>query len=198
MKLTPEQLKQFPAAQQYAQRIRNRGKRAFAEAYLNYLETMQDYQDDTAVEGLSMDKPSHEDYGIKSYTASNVEMRIAVILRGQDEQYHVADDLTALAAKMNPGKLGFSPKMAAIVGAVLGFDYGVRTARGHQLIGLSITSDGFVIATTDPISSGAFLCTAEELARNLALVIADAKLTADETKLYERLYSQHVKNWRTK
>jgi hypothetical protein len=57
----------------------------------------------------------------------------------------------------------------------------------------SITSDGFIIAQTEPVSSGAFIGTVDDLARNLALLICDANLTPEETQEYGRLYDQHVK-----
>src|SRR5690348_2999129 len=65
-------------------------------------------------------------------------------------------DRAEFARRINPAALNFSPKMVAIVGAIIGHDYGVRDGRGRQLTGLSITSDGFVIAETTPVSSGTF------------------------------------------
>src|ERR1039458_5239218 len=50
------------------------------------------------------------------------------------------------AERISPRDLGFSPKMAAIVGAIIGHDYGVRDSRGGQLTSLAITSDGYVTA----------------------------------------------------
>jgi hypothetical protein len=87
----------------------------------------------------------------------------------------------------------YSPRMAALAGAVLGHDFGVRDRKGNRLVGISITSDGFIIAQTEPVSSGAFIGTVDDLARNLALLICDANLTPEETQEYGRLYDQHVK-----
>lgn len=101
-----------------------------------------------------------------------------------------------LADKLNPKRLGFSPKMAALVGAILGHDYGARDRKGNQLTGLSITSDGFVVASTNPISSGAFIGTASELESNLLLLLTDAKLTREERAEFDALYSMHVTDWR--
>jgi hypothetical protein len=61
----------------------------------------------------------------------------------------------SLVGKLNPRKLGYSPVMCALVGCIINRDYGVRDRCGNRLVGLSITSDGFVIASTDPVSSGA-------------------------------------------
>ena len=104
-----------------------------------------------------------------------------------------------LAAKFQAviAKNNYSPKIAAIIGAVLGFDYGVRDGRGNQVTGLSITSDGFVIGQTPNPDASPFIGSADDLARNLALLIADANLTLAETKLYGRLYDTHVKDWRS-
>lgn len=101
-----------------------------------------------------------------------------------------------LIEKLNPAKLGYSPKMASILTAITGHDYGSRDGRGNLYTGLSITSDGFVIAQTEPISSGAFLGTASDLTRNLNRLIEDANLTPEERAEYERLYTAHVTDWR--
>jgi hypothetical protein len=101
-----------------------------------------------------------------------------------------------LAMRINPAKHGYSPRMTAIVGAILGFDYGVRDGHGNQLTSLSITSDGFVIAGTDPVTSGAFLGDVRDLDRNINMFLADVKLTEDERKEWDAGYAVHVTDWR--
>ena len=101
------------------------------------------------------------------------------------------------AARVNPSRLGFSPKLTAIVGAIIGHDYGVRDGvRGGQLInGLSITSDGFVIAgSTASDGGGAFIGTADDLARNLDAWKAD--LSPEDREEFSRLYAARVTDWR--
>lgn len=104
---------------------------------------------------------------------------------------------TSLVNKLNPSRLGYSPKMAAIVGAILGHDYGSRDRKGYRYDSLSITSDGFLIGNTVPVSSGAFLGSASDFDRNLTMLLADAKLTTDERITFNRLYSSHVTDWRS-
>lgn len=72
------------------------------------------------------------------------------------------------AERIHPGKLGYSPKLAAIVGAIIGHDYGVRDGRGGYLSSIAITSDGFVVASSTASDGGAFIGTATDLESNLA------------------------------
>lgn len=62
-----------------------------------------------------------------------------------------------LIDQINPFKLGTSLKMAALVGVIVDCDYGARDPRGGRITGLSITSDGLVIASTTAHDSGVFL-----------------------------------------
>jgi hypothetical protein len=101
-----------------------------------------------------------------------------------------------LAERINPLKYNCSPLMAAIVGAIIGHDYGARGPRGGKLTGISITSDGFVIASTTSHDSGAFIGTASNFTRNLQQLLLDANLTAEEQKLFATLYREHVSYWR--
>lgn len=98
------------------------------------------------------------------------------------------------AGRINPKNFNFSPKLTAMVGAIIGFDYGVRDARGGRLTSLSITSDGYVLCTTASDGGGAFLGSAEELDDNLALWREELS-SADRAK-FERLFSANVKDWR--
>ena len=101
------------------------------------------------------------------------------------------------ADRVNPALYGFSPKLTAIVGAIIGHDYGVRDGvRGGRLTGgLAITSDGYVTAqSTASDDGGAFIGTASDLARNLAAWKAD--LSAEDRETFERLYASRVTDWR--
>jgi hypothetical protein len=102
------------------------------------------------------------------------------------------------------GKLGFtlfhdySPKMTAIVGGIIGHDFGVRDRKGGKLGPLSITSDGFVIAqSTASDGGGAFVGTARDLERNIELLLRDAKLSNDEQHQFDLLFRKNVTDWRT-
>jgi len=107
-------------------------------------------------------------------------------------------NFTDFAKRINPQIHGFSPKMVAIVGAIIGHDYGARDSRGGQLTGLSITSDGYVIASSTASDGGALVGRADDLERNLeqfAMVLHDA--TSDEdAEEFERLVAANVKDWR--
>jgi len=102
------------------------------------------------------------------------------------------------ADRVNPRNLGFSPRMTAIVGAIIGFDYGVRDSKGGKLSSLSITSDGYVMArSTASDGGGAFLGSASDLERNLA----DYRFTLagendEDAEEFDRLYKQNVRDWR--
>jgi hypothetical protein len=102
----------------------------------------------------------------------------------------------SLAEKVNPQRLGYSPMMAAIVGALIGHDYGVRDSRGGKLTGLSLTSDGFVIADTTSHDTGAFIGKASDLERNLGKLVSDAHLTPSELTQFNKLKASHLTDWR--
>ena len=103
------------------------------------------------------------------------------------------------AERINPRNLGFSPRMAAIVGAVIGHDYGVRDRKGGQITSLSITSDGYVVAhSTASDGGGAFLGSADDLDRNLeqfTMALHDAASDEDAEE-FERLVKANVRDWR--
>jgi hypothetical protein len=101
------------------------------------------------------------------------------------------------AERINPTNLGYSPKMTAIVGAIIGYDYGVRDRKGGLLSGLSITSDGYVMANSTAHESGAFIGSADDLNRNLAdyqFVLAGEN--DEDAEEFARLYATNVKDWR--
>ena len=103
------------------------------------------------------------------------------------------------AERINPRNLGFSPKMSAIVGAIIGHDYGVRDRKGRYLTALSITSDGYVTCSSTASSGGgAFIGSAEDLERNLeqfTMALHDGASDEDAEE-FERLYKQNVRDWR--
>ena len=117
-------------------------------------------------------------------------------LRDPTKDSHILYSHTILAKKLNPLKLGYSPKMAALVGAIISHDYGTRDGRGGKLTGLSITSDGFLLASTTSHESGAFIGTANDFERNLWQFLAHAKLTGEERQEFDRLFRVNVCDWR--
>lgn len=102
------------------------------------------------------------------------------------------------AERINPRNMGFSPKMTAIVGAILNHNYGVRDSRGGLLTSLSITSDGFVICTsTMSDGGGAFLGDARDLDRNLADYRFQLAAENDEdAEEFDRIYKANVIDYR--
>lgn len=92
------------------------------------------------------------------------------------------------AERINPRNLGFSPKLVAIVGAIIHHDYGVRDRKGNLLSGFSVTSDGYAI------SGGAFLGDIGEIEQNLRLFRGD--LSESDRAEFDRLYVQNVLDYR--
>jgi hypothetical protein len=108
-----------------------------------------------------------------------------------------ASSLNSLADKLNPHKYNFSPKLTAIVGAILGHDYGVRDRKGGHLTSISITSDGYVIAaSTASDGGGAFIGDAEEMTRNLDMLFKEVHLTQAEREEFCRLWNSRVTDYR--
>ena len=111
----------------------------------------------------------------------------------------ISNPLKELAERINPRNLGFSPKMVAIVGAIIGHDYGVRERKGGRLTSLSITSDGWVTASsTASDGGGAFIGTAEDLDRNLEqfVMVLHDDVSDEDAEEFERIYKANVKDWR--
>jgi hypothetical protein len=104
------------------------------------------------------------------------------------------------AERINPRNLGFSPKLTAIVGAIIGHDYGVRDRKGGRLTSLSITSDGFVTASsTASDGGGAFIGSADDLDRNLEqfIMVLHNDVSDEDAEEFERVYKANVKDWRS-
>jgi len=105
--------------------------------------------------------------------------------------------ITKLAERMNPRAAGFSPKMTAILGAIIGHDYGGVDSRGGRLTSICISSDGFVTAgSTSSDGGGAFLGSASDLERNLANLLDALHLNESEALAFERVYADRVQDYR--
>ena len=103
------------------------------------------------------------------------------------------------AERINPRNLGFSPKLTAIVGAIIGHDYGVRDRKGGRLTSLSITSDGYVTCgSTASDGGGAFIGSADDLDRNLEqfIMVLHNDVSDEDAEEFERLVKANVKDWR--
>jgi hypothetical protein len=102
------------------------------------------------------------------------------------------------AGRINPRNFNFSPMMAAIVGAIIGHDYGVRDGvRGGQLTSIAITSDGFVTAgSTASDGGGAFIGDASDFHRNLTAF--RAALNPQDCAEFDRLYAANVIDYRAR
>lgn len=93
--------------------------------------------------------------------------------------------LAVFAKRINPRKYQFSPRLTAMVGAIIGYDYGVRDGRGGHITSLSFTSDGYVIGqSTASDGGGAFLGTREELHGNLGQWVTHLQ-NRDASKFWE-------------
>ena len=113
----------------------------------------------------------------------------------------ISNPLKDLAERINPRNLGFSPKMVAIVGAIIGHDYGVRDRKGGRLTSLSITSDGFVTCgSTASDGGGAFIGSVDDLDRNLEqfVMVLHNEVGDEEAEEFERLYKANVTDWRSR
>jgi hypothetical protein len=106
------------------------------------------------------------------------------------------EEIMELWKKLDPQGRGFSPLLTAIVGAIIGHDYGARDGRGGIIGHISITSDGFIQAHTTSHETGAFLGDVRDMERNLELLLTDAKLTVDEMNEWDNLYRRNVTDWR--
>jgi hypothetical protein len=100
------------------------------------------------------------------------------------------------ADRIDPHRFNFSPKLVAIVGAIIGHDYGVKDGRGGTLTSLSITSDGYVnCGSTASDGGGAFIGSADDLERNLAAW--KAELTDEDRTEFDRIWKARVTDYRT-
>jgi hypothetical protein len=94
------------------------------------------------------------------------------------------------AERIDPKRLNFSPKMQALVGAIIGHDYGIRDLRGNTLRTISITSDGFILGN----GSQSFIGSASDLALNLADF--RSLLTFADNRTFLALYKKRVLDYR--
>jgi hypothetical protein len=105
------------------------------------------------------------------------------------------DEPSKFEDRINPTRYNFSPKLVAIVGAIIGHDYGVRDRKGGYLTDLSITSDGFVMARSTASDGGAMIGGASDMERNLELW--KAQLNAADAAEFMTHY-HCVTDWRPK
>jgi hypothetical protein len=96
------------------------------------------------------------------------------------------------AERINPRKFNFSPRMTALVGAIIGYDYGVKDVRGNTLRSILITSDGFILGN----GSQSFIGSADDLVSNLRLF--KSLISKADGKRFDALYSKRVIDWRTR
>lgn len=150
----------------------------------------------------------------KAQELSNAHNRTQYVLR-RGQSYRVDQELTqgwklaelvkptgqagidaGFAERVNPAKFRFSPQMVALVGAIIGHDYGARDGvRGGQLLApISITSDGFVQTASTAHESGAFIGAVSDFERNIAAYKQEL-IEADLVR-FEELYAINVKDWR--
>jgi hypothetical protein len=101
------------------------------------------------------------------------------------------ETLTTFGDRIDPRKYNFSPVLVAIVGAILGFDYGVRDRKGGRLTSIAITSDGFVIAGSTAHDTGAFIGDVADLDRNISLWLN--KLSPEDQAEFRMLYRTNGK-----
>lgn len=102
-------------------------------------------------------------------------------------------DHDALVKALDPRKHGYSPKMSAIIGALLGFDYGVRDSHGGTLTTpFSVTSDGFVLCGHTTHDTGAFIGTVTEFNSNIQRLVHDANLTPAQATAFQKILTAHV------
>lgn len=100
-------------------------------------------------------------------------------------------ELESFAKRINPRKYNFSPKFGAILGALIGYDYGIRDGRGGHITGVSVTSDGFVIGrSTASDGGGAFLGDVKDLRSNLAEFLKHLRVTDAERLRVQYLPAQ--------
>lgn len=108
--------------------------------------------------------------------------------------------MSEFADRINPTNLGYSPKMTAIVGAIIGHDYGVRDRKGGYLTSISITSDGYVTASsTASDGGGAFIGSADDLDSNLAdyRFVLGSEASDEDAEEFDRLYKARVYDYRS-
>jgi hypothetical protein len=100
---------------------------------------------------------------------------------------------TELIRKLHPARFSaMSPKMAAIVGCILGEKF-----TEPQLVGLTVTSDGFVLGMpAGGIGFDDFVGAFTDLDRNWNVLLDAAELTPEERKGADRLFALMLRNGR--
>ena len=105
----------------------------------------------------------------------------------------MTDDRDGLAQKLHPSRFTeMSPKMAAIVGYILGESW-----TEPEVAELAVTGDGVVLARTDgDVGMSAWVGSAEDLDRNVSSLLAVAGLTEQERALWRGCYTARVDDYR--
>jgi len=97
--------------------------------------------------------------------------------------------MESLKAKLHPSRFThMSPKMAALVAAILGEDWATPAIDPPEI---HITSDGFVTA-----GASDFVGTARDFFRNFKALLKAAGLTEEELSLWRECFAKHVTDWR--
>jgi hypothetical protein len=101
--------------------------------------------------------------------------------------------METLESKLKPSRFtNMSPKMAAIVGCIIGTQF-----TDPQLVELCITADGHVLGRKDgDCGLNEWIGDASDLERNWRMLLGAAGLTLNETAQAEALYLANVRDWR--
>lgn len=99
-----------------------------------------------------------------------------------------------LADKLNPQKYGYNAMMTCIVGAVIGYDYGIQHPTLGRVERLTIAASGDVLA--DAHGHQHSLGSHVEMIAFLRRLLADARATDQERQEFERRFKEHVQDWR--
>ncbi|KKL72589.1 hypothetical protein LCGC14_2083420 [marine sediment metagenome] len=101
--------------------------------------------------------------------------------------------MNTLESKLQPGRFtNMSPKMAAIVGCIIGAKF-----TDPALVELSITADGHVLGRKDgDCGLNEWIGSADDLERNWQMLLGAAGLTEEEQEQARRCYRVNVRDWR--
>lgn len=105
-----------------------------------------------------------------------------------DEVFDPGD--AGFADRINPSRFSFGPRLTAVVGAIIGHDYGIQNGAWGYLSNLTITSDGYVTADSTTIGKGAAIGVTHNVARNLSEYLD--YLNDKERAEFDRLYALNV------
>lgn len=114
-----------------------------------------------------------------------------LVLRDYREIWNLPSPVETLTAKLHPSRFSaMSPKMASIVGYILGQDWVTP-----QVSGLMVTSDRFVLASVKgDIGYNQFIGAESDLQDNWKQLLHVADLGQDEYTLAQKLYGEKVRH----